>query len=128
MSDRFVSPKPTFNLTSNQNVLDSITPREKDTTPSLSVVERLEQEGHTHLAALLAQAQQDAKERAAPTETQTRVRVRKSPSQFDELSLSIEEPKHIVRFSPEDVIEDREFIRRTRDGNYHSPEMKALFY
>jgi hypothetical protein len=129
MSDKFVAPKPTFNLTSNPNVLQAITPGErKDTTPSLSVVERLEQEGHTQLAALLAQAQEAAREHATVAETQTRVRVRKSPPPTDELMLPIEEPSCLHPFSPEDIVDDREFIKRTRDGNYHSPEMKALFY
>jgi hypothetical protein len=137
MSDRFTSPRPTFQATSNQNAIESITPREKDTTPSASVVERLEAEGHAELAAMLAHAHVAAKENAVVIDgrpSTTRIPRGESFSRkWDKIDGNVEpttspSPKPTVKFQPSDVLDDATFIRRTRDSNVHTPEMQALFW
>ena len=139
MQDRFTSPRPTFQATSNANAIESITPKIKDTTPSPSVVERLEQEGNTYLASLLAEAQRAAKEHATLASERARERLprtkeketyydpneeRLHTSDEPEVSVAVVEGK----FQPSDVLDDATFIRRTRDTNIHTPEMRALFW
>ncbi len=139
MQDRFTSPRPTFQATSNENAIESITPKEKDTTPSQSVVERLEQSGELYLASLLAEAQQKAKEHATLASERARERLprEKATKYYDPESETLptfDEPEVVSpsvvegKFQPSDVLDDATFIRRTRDTNIHTPEMTALFW
>ena len=138
MQDRFTSPRPTFQATSNQNAIEAITPKEKDTTPSLSVVERLEQSGNIYLASLLEEAQKKAKEHAtlASARAHERLRTRRESAPVveddSEKLPTFNEPDVPVvaanKFQPSDVLDDMTFIRKTRDGNVHTTEMQALFW
>lgn len=139
MQDRFTSPRPTFQATSNQNAIEAITPKEKNTTPSLSVVERLEQSGNIYLASLLEEAQKKAKEHAtlASARAHERLRTRRESapvvddSENEKLPTFNEPDVPVVaanKFQPSDVLDDMTFIRKTRDGNVHTPEMQALFW
>jgi hypothetical protein len=135
MSDRFTSKRPTFQPSSNQNAIDAITPNQKDTTPPASVVERLEQEGHTELAAMLAHAQAAAKENATIIESK-RASARVPRDERFSTRWAESEPKpevatptkQVAKFQPSDVVDDMTFIRKTRDSNIHTPEMTALFW
>ncbi len=140
MQDRFTSPRPTFQATSNENAIESITPKEKDTTPSQSVVERLEQSGELYLASLLAEAQQKAKEHATLASERARERLprrEKATKYYDPESETLPtfDETEVVspavvegKFQPSDVLDNATFIRRTRDTNIHTPEMTALFW
>lgn len=140
MQDRFVSPKPTFQATSNANAIESITPKDKDTIPSLSVVERLRQSDNAYLASLLEEAQAKAKEHATLASERARERLprtkEKAATYYDpneERLATFHEPEVPLvvvegKFQPSDVLDDATFIRRTRDTNIHTPEMRALFW
>lgn len=128
MQDRFESPKPIFQSTSNQSAIEAITPKETDHTPAPTVVERLHQAGHSHLAELLQEAQQQAKLHAL-TQTHIRKHVpvpRVKKENDSQVRLPVDESEGKYQLS--DVVSDREFIRRTRDGNLHTPEMQSLFW
>lgn len=135
-TDRFSTKHPTFHPTSNQSAIEAITPQQKDNTPSLSVVERLKQDGNIYLASLLQEAQQQAKQHATLASERAQLRTRE-PREVKVKEASSQLPSHerlssfeeyTSHFQASDRVDDKEFIRRTRSGDYHSPEMKALFY
>jgi hypothetical protein len=128
MADRFMSPPPTFQATTNPTAIEAITPKPKDTSPQPSVVERLQQEGHYQLADLLTRAQVSAKQHAvAITATQRRVsKSERSHPRWEENKPVAKQP--ISQPSSNDVCSDREFVIRTRTLDPHSPQGKALFY
>lgn len=136
MSDRFSAPRPVFQPTSNQNAIEATTPKQKDTTPAASVVERLEAEGHSELAAMLAHAQAAARENAEVIEGRTpRTRIPREErfsKKWDKIDQPVSAPtpgqQQTNKFQPSDVLDDATFIRRTRDSNIHTPEMTALFW
>lgn len=124
MQDRFTAPRPTFSPTTNVNALQAMTPGHKDDDPSLSVVERLAQD-NSPLAALIAQAQEQAKANAKVIEA------RKKPRQARQSKvthITVTAPTTPLPFQPSDVLDDATFIRRTRDVSVHTPEMQVLFW
>lgn len=133
MQDRFVSPRPTFQAPTNASALEVIAPRPKDTTPSRSVVERVEDSGDADLAELLAQAQQGAREHATLASERVRERLPRHERlpRFDEESeeKTVKVAKSATpKFQPSDVLDDTTFIRKTRDASIHTPEVQALFW
>lgn len=131
MSDRFVSPRPTFTAPTNESALEATTPRPRDHTPAPSVVQRVEQLGNADLAALLAEAQQQAREHAQarlPITRQRTPRAERLPSFDEEETTAPVAASRAPKFQPSDVLDDATFIRRTRDTNIHTPEMQALFW
>lgn len=125
--DRFAAPRPTFNAPQNA---DHITPKVRDNTPAPSVRELAKQSADPKVVAMLEKQEaslQKAKEAFARSQAQkegkplpkaTRVRKAKAP-----VPCVIR-----VQFNPEDVCDAATFIKRTVTGDYHSPEMKRLFY
>jgi hypothetical protein len=125
--DRFAAPRPAYNAPTN---VDHITPRVKDNTPAPSIVERAKKSDDPKLAAMLEKwdvAQKKAREAFERSQAQkegrplpkvTRVRKAKAP-------VPCIAP---VQFNPEDVVDPATFIKRTVNGDYHSPEMKRLFF
>lgn len=133
MQDRFASPRPTFQAPTNASALEATTPRYKDTTPSRSVVERVEDSGESELAALLAQAQQGAREHATLASEHVRERLPRHERLTPIEDESVEEAapvakRAIAKFQPSDVLDDTTFIRRTRDASIHTPAVQALFW
>lgn len=122
--ERFTAPRPAYNAPKDESVT---TPQPRDNTPSLSLVERTKREGKDILADKIAKAQEAAKqamERLNGNKSATpKPRVAK-PRKGKEQSPGMVP----VAFKPEDVCDPATFIKRTRSGDYHTPEMKALFY
>ena len=126
--DGFKSPTPTFKAP--QDPLKVYQPEVRDHSPSPSLVERARLEGKDHIAQLLAQAQQAAKDQAKVIERDKKPRV-SAPKKKDTLSPTPQEAKPaapIVTFTSDDVCDDVTFIKRTRGINPSEPSAKALFY
>jgi hypothetical protein len=90
-------------------------------------VERAKQDGNEALAAKIAEAQKKANEAMA------RVRGEKPATPKAKVVKSGKKPTTTgpiipVTFSQDDVCDPETFIKRTRSGDYHAPEMKRLFY
>lgn len=122
--ERFKAPRPTYNAPQNSELT---TPKVRDNTPAPSLVEKAKMSGDEKLAAIFATAETKAKEAFARSQAQkagkplpkvTRARKGKKP-------VIATAP---VQFNPEDVCDPETFIKRTRSGDYHTPEMRSLFY
>jgi hypothetical protein len=122
--ERFTAPRPAFNAPKDESVT---TPQARDNTPSLSLAARAKLNGNEALAKKIAEAQEKANEAMARARGEkpatTKQRVTKGKKQKTEASTIIP-----VEFHPEDVCDEATFIRRTNSGDYHTPEMKRLFY
>jgi hypothetical protein len=131
MSDvtRFTSPRPSFRAPTNASALEAMAPRLKDTTPAPSVVARAEAAGNVDLAALIAASQTMAKQNAKVIERDKKPRQARAPKGE---TAEAETPKvakePTPKFQPSDVVDDVEFIRRTRSINTHTPEAQSLFW
>lgn len=122
--ERFTAPRPAYNAPVNA---EHITPQARDNTPALSLVERTKREGKDILADKIAKAQEAAKQAMARVngEKVTTPKPRVSKGKKGKVPTPGMVP---VAFKPEDVCDPETFIKRTRSGDYHAPEMKALFY
>lgn len=128
---RFQSKAPTFQTTDNPNALEATTPQDRDTAPAPSIVERVEQTGNLELAALLEKLQQDAKAHARVIEAPKRVPRKRTQAPTADSDTPVAAAPTLAPmplFQESDVVDDATFIRKTRDGNVHTPEMRALFW
>lgn len=119
--DRFTAPRPTFNAPPNA---EHITPPTRDNRPAESIVERAKRSPDDKLKELInvsLEKAQAAFNRAQGKPTAPKVR---EPKKKKETSPAIIP----VQFSPADVCDPETFIKRTRAVDYHTPEMKALFF
>jgi len=123
VEDRFKAPRPAYTAPDNGGVT---MPQPKDNRPALSLREQAKQSGDDKLAALFAKAEENARkslDRAQGKVVESKPRVTKSRKQKEQTTPIIP-----AQFKPEDVFDDVTFLKRTISGDYHSPEMKALFW
>lgn len=123
--DRFASPRPTYNAPTDAEYL---TPRVKDNTPAPSIREVAKQSADPKVVAMMEKWEvSQAKAREAFERAQGRkegrsvTRTRKAKQPVTSIIIR-------VQFGPEDVVDAVTFIKRTVNGDYHSPEMKRLFF
>jgi hypothetical protein len=123
--ERFTAPRPTFNAPTNA---EHITPKVRDNAPAVSLVEQAKQSGDEKLAAIFATA--EAKAKAAFERAKAQKEGRALPKVTRARKAKKAQTPGIipVQFSSEDVCGPEDFIKRTRGGDYHTPEMKRLFY
>lgn len=122
--ERFTAPRPAFNAPKDESIT---TPQPRDNRPAESLVERTKREGKDILAEKIAKAQEAAKQAMARAngEKVTTSKPRVSSGRKSKVQTPGMAP---VAFQPEDVCDPETFIKRTRSGDYHAPEMKRLFY
>jgi len=122
--ERFTAPRPAFNAPQNA---EHLTPQPRDNRPAESLVERTKREGKDILAEKIAKAQEAAKQAMARAngEKVTTPKPRVNKGKKSKVQTPGMAP---VSFQPEDVCDPETFIKRTRSGDYHTPEMKRLFY
>ena len=122
--DRFTAPRPAYNAPANAELT---TPKVKDNAPAPSLVELAKQSDDEKIRALWANSESKAREAFERAQARKEgkpvakvTRVRKSKVQVVSIPT--------VQFGPEDVCDPETFIKRTRSGDYHTPEMKRLFH
>lgn len=127
VGERFVAPRPAFTAPGNA---DYTIIQEKDNTPAKSLVQQAKDSGNDKLAALIAKAQEDAKlaakraeERKAGKPMTVQKRKERTVKAAPTVAAAVQ-----GEFGPEDVCDDRTFIIRTRSGDFHTDEMKRLFW
>lgn len=127
--DRFSAPRPAYNAPADAELT---TPKVKDNTPALSVVEAAKKSGDPKLVAMMEKWEvSQAKAREAFERAQARNEGRALPKVNRVRKAKTTAPVNTVipvQFSAEDVVDPATFIKRTLNGDYHSPEMKRLFY
>jgi len=108
---------------------DYMTPKEKDNTPAKTLVQQAKDTGNDKLAELIAKAQESAKLAAARADAKREGRTVPSVPRKAKKSEPATVTVQVGQFTPEDVCpDDRTFIIRTRSADFHTPEMKALFW
>ena len=119
--DRFKSPRPVFQAP--QNAVH-IAPKVKDNTPAPSLASQAHNAASDKVKAALLAASEAAKT-VTPDTYSSKPRQRKAKVETPVTKVSTSVPQ----FGPEDVCpDDATFIKKTRDGNYHTPEMKRIFW
>ena len=125
--DRFQAPRPAYNAPENA---EHLTPKVKDNTPAPSIVESAKKSGDPKLVAMMEKWEvSQAKAREAFEKAQARKEGRALPK-----VSRVRKPKAPVntvipvQFNSDDVCDPASFIKRTVTGDYHSPEMKRLFF
>jgi hypothetical protein len=118
--DRFKSPRPVFVPPKNA---EHILPKVKDNSPAPSLASQATTTSNDVVKAALLAASQAGKT-TIPDSTG------KAPRQQKARVEKAEQPKvnTAPQFGPKDVCDERTFIVRTRSGDYHTPEMKRLFW
>jgi len=121
--DRFKAPRPVFQAPKNVHSLEAIAPKVKENAPAPSLKVQAETTGSDVVKRALLAASEAAKTEV-PDETSKTPRAKKAKVE------KVETPKvnAAPEFGPEDVCDDATFIKKTRDGNYHTPEMKRIFW
>lgn len=118
---RFKNPRPAFQAPQT----DHLAVKVKDNIPATSLLNLAKSNGESRLADILATASKAAKDQALVISIcERRAAKKKQPTSVSVSATNDTSPK----FSPSDVVNDEEFIKRTRSGSYHTPELKALFY
>jgi len=125
--DRFSAPRPAYNAPVNAELT---TPKVRDNTPAPSIVEATKKSGDPKLVAMMEKWEvSQAKAREAFERAQARKEGRSLPKVSRVRKAKAPVNTVIpVQFNADDVVEPATFIKRTVNGDYHSPEMKRLFY
>ncbi len=125
--DRFSAPRPAYNAPVNAELT---TPKVKDNAPSPSLVEVAKKSSDPKLVAMMEKWEvSQAKAREAFERAQARQEGRALPKVSRVRKPKVQVSSVIpVQFNAEDVVDPATFIKRTVNGDYHSPEMKRLFY
>lgn len=125
VAERFESPRPTFQAPQNADYMNV---KEKDNTPAKSLVQQAKETGNDKLAEMIAKAQESAKKAAEIAAAKREGR--KLPSTPRKPSAKKDTPivVQVGHFNPEDVLDARSFIIRTRSSDIHTDEMRRLFW
>jgi hypothetical protein len=119
--ERFKAPRPAFQAPKNAPHLE---PKYKENVPAPSLASQASVATSEMVKRALLAASQAAKTETPDTYGKPR---QKRAAKVETVEVKIkgdERPK----YEPEDVCDDRTFIVKTRSGDYHTPEMKRLFW